>query len=179
MIIAMSNTHIYGLLKFKHYKTESISMKTPAKKIGDIERLRGFAVLLTVFAHMPLATEIFVQNKVPSPFWVGVPLFFVISGYVITISTEKYTFNPLSFYIRRLCRILPVLLLSIGITLIMAYLTKDVQFYGTYPNILVTVGYMMLFIYNFSVFDGSLQIVLSLIGLWSISTEEQFYLFFP
>ncbi|WP_392533935.1 acyltransferase family protein [Nostoc sp. C117] len=155
-------------------------MKSPAKKIGDIQRLRGFAVLLTVFAHMPLTTGIFAWFKLPSPFWVGVPLFFVISGYVITISTEKYIFNPLSFYIRRLCRILPVLLISIGITLIMAYFTKDVQFYGTYPNILVTVTYMILFISNFSrMFDRSVKMVLSLLGLWSISTEEQFYLFFP
>lgn len=109
-------------------------------KIGDIERLRGFAVLMTVFAHMPLITSIFKWAAIPSPLWIGVPLFFVISGYVITISVEKYTYTVYNFYVRRICRILPVLLVSILITLFMAFFTGDAQFYGTYPGIISTIA---------------------------------------
>lgn len=134
---------------------------------------------------MPLATSPFVVCGIPRPWHIGVPLFFVISGYVIPYSISKYPFKAKSFYIRRVCRIAPVLVLSLGITLLMAWLTQDAQFYGTFPGILSTLACSLACVSNYApqlhswpVFENW-QSVLSLVGLWSISTEEQFYILFP
>src|SRR4051812_13421572 len=99
-----------------------------SSKINDIQQLRGLAVLLSVLGHMPLATGFAMSLGVASPFWVGVPLFFVISGYVITVSTSRYRFSAVRFYIRRFFRIFPILLITLLLAMALSVLTRDRQF---------------------------------------------------
>jgi peptidoglycan/LPS O-acetylase OafA/YrhL len=158
-------------------------MSNRSPKINDIQQLRGLAVLLSVFAHMPLATGVFIALGLPSPLWIGVPLFFVISGYVITVSTNRYVFSPLRFYIRRVYRIFPVLIVTLLLAFFLALLTRDQQFYGPLKDLYDNIIAIVLMYHNYygiiGIWFGHGAVPLSLKGLWSISTEEQFYLLFP
>ena len=79
----------------------------------DIDTLRGIAVLAVLIFHLNKAW-------LPGGF-VGVDIFFVISGYVVTGSFLNHATEPLwlrlgSFYLRRIRRLLPNLLLCVGLT---------------------------------------------------------------
>ena len=89
----------------------------PAPKIGDLQVLRGAAILLVLLEHLPLTNTIFgmLPHPVAVPGWLGVDLFFVISGYVIFTSLARDRFEPLSFFVKRLFRLMPALLLMVGI----------------------------------------------------------------
>ncbi len=96
-------------------------MKIPYKP--EIDGLRAIAVLSVVIYHLQFqlnSTQILVGG------FIGVDIFFVISGYLITtlILKEIYETNRFSFknfYVRRIRRILPVLLFIMIITLIVGY----------------------------------------------------------
>jgi peptidoglycan/LPS O-acetylase OafA/YrhL len=160
-------------------------MSNRLAKINDIQQLRGLAVLLSVLAHMPLATGVFIALDLPSPLWIGVPLFFVISGYVITVSTSRYVFSPLRFYVRRVFRIFPVLIVTLLLAFFLALGTRDQQFYGPLKDLYDNITAILFMYHNYygygiiGIWFGHGAVPLSLIGLWSISTEEQFYLLFP
>ena len=70
----------------------------------DLEFLRGFAVIIVFLFH---------YNKQIFPYYyVGVDLFFLVSGYVIIKSIlSKKTFNIFEFYLKRIKRIYPTMLL--------------------------------------------------------------------
>ena len=79
---------------------------------SDIDGLRALSVLAVLFYHL----EIF---NIPGGF-LGVDIFFVISGYIITrlilTESENNEFNLSNFYIRRIRRIFPALILTLVIT---------------------------------------------------------------
>ena len=117
--------------------------------------------------------------------YVGVDIFFVISGYLITsiifseMKEDKFTY--LTFYARRARRILPALLAMILVTTIAAFLLflpDDLIEYGK------LVIYTLLFGSNFRLaaepgyFHHSMQ-ENPLLHMWSLSVEEQFYLVWP
>lgn len=83
----------------------------------DIDGLRAVAVLMVILFHMN-------ADWIPGGF-IGVDVFFVISGYIITsaiyprILNEEFSFNH--FYVRRIKRILPLFYLVVMISLFFAY----------------------------------------------------------
>ncbi len=85
--------------------------------LADIDGLRALAVLAVVFFHL----------KIPgfSGGYVGVDIFFVISGFLISgsirdqINTGRFNFS--AFYIRRIRRLLPAVLATVIITTVVAY----------------------------------------------------------
>lgn len=83
----------------------------------EIDGLRALAIIPVVFFHADFPTF--------SGGFVGVDVFFVISGYLITrliiLELEKNSFSLLSFYERRARRILPALFVVIGVSFIVAY----------------------------------------------------------
>src|SRR5271170_247375 len=86
-------------------------------RFREIERLRGLAIILAVFNHAPLHNLAGWFTGV-----VGVHLFFTISGFVITLSLlrlfESSPRHPLrDFYVRRLFRLFPLALVSLGVCL--------------------------------------------------------------
>ena len=99
-------------------------MDSKIKYRPDIDGLRGIAVLLVVFYHFE---KIFLETKIFQGGFVGVDIFFVISGYLISSLlfrelkiSKKISFHD--FYVRRIKRILPVLSVVIIFTLITTYL---------------------------------------------------------
>ena len=87
-------------------------------KIGDLQLLRGVAIALVVATHLPLTHAL--AARLPAgvwhPGWLGVDLFFVVSGYVITRSLVRDRFEPLAFVVRRLFRLTPPLAVLVGLT---------------------------------------------------------------
>jgi len=143
----------------------------------DIDGLRGIAVFCVVVFHAGLTGF--------SGGFVGVDIFFVISGYLIcTIiqrEIEDGRFSYARFYARRAKRILPALFVMLLATFVLATLVmtsaemKDfsksaVANIGAFSNIY--------FWKSASYFSTSAELK-PLLMTWSLSVEEQFYLFFP
>ena len=88
---------------------------TNRPKLLGIESLRGLSVVSTVFAHLPVTTEIFTHFGLISPWHMGVSVFYVMSGFLISssIMSESHGFGK--FLFRRIARLYPMLIISITI----------------------------------------------------------------
>jgi len=143
----------------------------------DIDGLRAIAVLLVIGFHA-------FPEWLPAGF-IGVDIFFVISGYLISQilfeNLQKNSFSFKEFYIRRILRIFPALIL----VLLSCYaygwwnwLADDFALLGKH----ILAG--ALFVSNFVLwnesgyFDQSAELK-PLLHLWSLGIEEQFYLVWP
>ncbi len=143
----------------------------------DIDGLRAVAVLLVVFFHAGFAPV--------SGGFVGVDIFFVISGYLITgiITKEldggKFTFA--NFYARRIKRICPALFAMLGVCAVASLfilIPYDLSTFGR--SIISTVFFYSnsLFYNKVNYFDG-LAIEKPLLHTWSLAIEEQYYVIWP
>jgi peptidoglycan/LPS O-acetylase OafA/YrhL len=117
--------------------------------------------------------------------FVGVDVFFVISGFLITrlISNETKSgqFSFVRFYERRVRRILPALYVVIAVTCLAAwFLLLPPQMIDLARSIIAVTFFSsnILFWQEAGYFDGP-AIVKPLLHTWSLSVEEQFYLIFP
>ena len=144
---------------------------------GFIQELRGVAVLLVVAYH-------FFEKLVPLGY-LGVDLFFGISGFVITsslIRREDYNLSGLrGFYLRRIERLLPSLNLMIFFTLICVMLFFSPKLQRSIAIETVAAVFALSNIYfleTIDYFSGS-GILRPLLHTWSLGVEEQVYLFFP
>ena len=142
----------------------------------DIDGLRALAVIAVVMFHL--------GNIVPGGF-VGVDIFFVISGFLITsiirfeIANDRFSLTK--FWERRIRRIFPALTVVIATTLAVGYFLLT-------PNELKSLGESSLaqaamvaniyFANNTGYFAGPAEQT-PLLQTWSLAVEEQFYLFFP
>lgn len=150
----------------------------------DIDGLRGIAVLLVVFYHFE---KIFLSTNFFQGGFVGVDIFFVISGYLITsiLFKELKTSKKISFkdfYIRRIRRILPVLSLVILFTLIITYiLFIPEKFTFTIKSATSSWFFFsnIFFWKQLSTYHAEESTNIPLLHTWSLSVEEQFYIFFP
>lgn len=142
----------------------------------EIDGLRALAVIPVILFHAGV-----------SPFsggFVGVDVFFVISGFLITQilkrDIEAGEFSILSFYERRIRRIIPALLLTLFLTIIGAWwVTTATEFRATAMSALSSLGFVsnIYFWRGSGYFDqGALR---PLLHTWSLSVEEQFYIIFP
>jgi peptidoglycan/LPS O-acetylase OafA/YrhL len=143
---------------------------------SDIDGLRAFSVLAVVAFHL--------NGLIPGGY-VGVDVFFVISGFLIgTIVFEEIdagTFSFARFYQRRIRRIVPALV----VTLIASYpaslaLTgpsETVAFSRSSLAALFSVA--NIYFYATSGYFSANALDVPLLHLWSLGIEEQFYVFFP
>lgn len=163
-----------------HMDTAIRPMKIMEGGIGyrpDIDGLRALAVLAVVGFH-------YFPARVPGGF-VGVDVFFVISGYLITgIIAREFEANRFSlwnFYQRRIRRIFPALALILAFCLIVGWC---LLFSSEYAALGKSVAAGAGFVENFLLwqqagyFDES-AIRKPLLHLWSLAIEEQFYLLWP
>ena len=153
---------------------------TPAAKAGyraDIDGLRAVAVLAVVFSHAGLPGC--------GGGFVGVDVFFVISGYLITRNLESAPpaglRGLLAFYGRRMRRILPALYLVTFASLIAAWvLLLPGEFDAFARSLAATLLFVpnILFLNQAGYFDHA-AIGKPLLHTWSLGVEEQFYLIVP
>lgn len=144
----------------------------------DIEGLRALAVLLVIFYHY--------QFPWISGGFVGVDVFFVISGFVITQllvrSMADGSFRFSAFYARRLRRLVPVfLLVSTASFLLISPFYLDDDYYLFAKSWLASLlGLSNLYYYGeLSQYFAPEAQSLTLLHTWSLAVEEQFYLLWP
>jgi peptidoglycan/LPS O-acetylase OafA/YrhL len=160
-----------ALASVRHDEMPDIRPATPARvpRITGIDGLRAVAMSLVVAEHCEII-----------PFgWAGVWVFFVISGFVITLSltSEISASRPRpyqTFLARRARRILPIYLLYVAINIGLMIATGTFQALWVVPSLLT-------FTYNwqriYQILDAARWIPIG--HLWSLSIEEQFYILFP
>ena len=143
----------------------------------EIDGLRSVAVLPVIFFH---AGWHFFGGG-----FVGVDIFFVISGYLITtiIADElsRGEFSILRFYERRAKRILPALFVVCTASLFMAWLFLHSRDFSDFTSSLVAVATFssnILFWLEADYFDTAAEMK-PMLHTWSLAVEEQFYIFFP
>lgn len=159
--------------------TEESDTENSKGRRPDIQGLRAVAVLMVVAYHAGFS--------VPGGF-VGVDVFFVISGFVITAMLQREfsstgTISFSAFYLRRFKRLTPALSLAIFATLAVALLV--VSPLGAQTTLAKTAFAAMSLSANIAIprmsggyFDTASEHN-ALLHTWSLSVEEQFYLFFP
>lgn len=153
------------------------SRKESGKHVSALDGVRGIAILLVMFFHLPAPFAWL------DPFrnigWCGVDLFFVLSGYLITGILYSSVGRPhyfRNFYIRRTLRIFPVyygylaLVLLVLRPVVNSYWLGLEGYKGALPFILYYSDYA-------DVFIGWAPIALA--AFWSLAVEEHFYLFWP
>jgi len=143
----------------------------------DIDGLRAIAVLSVVAFHAGV-------KWTPGGF-VGVDVFFVISGYLISkvISTEiiEGRFSIAKFYVRRAKRILPALFLVLGATLLAGLaLLSPLELKNLGKFTLATTLFVSNIVLwrDIGYFDQAAEFK-PLLHTWTLSVEEQFYIFWP
>lgn len=143
----------------------------------EIQGLRGLAVAAVVLFHAQLPF-------LPGGF-LGVDVFFVISGFLITsiilAERARMEFSFRHFYARRAIRLIPALSATIFYTFILAYfLYPPSQVFELAKSALAALFFVSnIFFWNqVSYFDPEAQLK-PLLHTWSLGVEEQFYLIWP
>ncbi|MDB5654918.1 MAG: hypothetical protein JWQ94_2531 [Tardiphaga sp.] len=143
----------------------------------DIDRLRGLAVLAVVAFHFELPG---VHGG-----YVGVDIFFVISGFLITQIIQREmrhgAFSFAQFYERRLRRLMPALYVVVLASIVPAfYFLLPSERLGFFHSIAAVVTFTsnILFWSQSGYFDRT-AVEKPLLHTWSLAVEEQFYLVFP
>ena len=150
----------------------------------EIDGLRAIAVSAVIIYHAQITT--FGSQPFKGGF-IGVDIFFVISGYLITsiilkelVTTDSFSFKH--FYERRIRRILPALLFVMLTSLLFAWmylLPSDLIDFS--KSILYSLGFSSNFYFHYSgqVYGATDGLLKPFLHTWSLSVEEQFYILFP
>ena len=143
----------------------------------EIDGLRALAVLPVIFFHAGLPWL--------SGGFVGVDIFFVISGYLITTiilaDLSAGTFSFKNFYERRARRILPALVLVMAICIPLAWMLLAPLDMRSFAQSLVATSLFasnILFFKTSGYFESAAEMK-PLLHTWSLAVEEQYYLLFP
>lgn len=156
-----------GYMAIKYYK--------------NLDGLRGVAILMVMFGHffMTMHSNFYLLEsllrKISILGQLGVTLFFVLSGFLITrilleTKDQKYFFK--NFYIRRVLRIFPLYYSFF----IIYYLVRPLIFNQSFSNFSEQLPYY-LYLQNFAItFNWN---AIGPMHFWSLAIEEHFYLFWP
>lgn len=157
----------------------SLNQTIPSSKHyrPDIDGIRAIAILSVLLFH---ASPINFQAG-----FIGVDIFFVISGFLITSiilsKTSSYSFSLKEFYVRRVRRIFPALICLLLFNFIVGWFVLFPNEYSQLAKHIIGGG---TFFNNILLWQESGYFDLNsnlkpLLHLWSLSIEEQFYLFWP
>ena len=153
----------------------------------DIDGLKAIAILAVVFYHLfdLLKSAHFTESSLFDGGFLGVDIFFVISGFLITSSVfyklNNNDFSLLSFYKRRFLRIVPPLVAVCIFTLVLGYF---LLFPEVYKELNIEVANALLFIGNFRFANSGGYFALDssdklLLHTWYLAVTIQFYILFP
>lgn len=158
------------------YKTEVTSAGSSTRVRSDIQALRGLAVLLVLATHARLG--------LPAGY-LGVDIFFVISGYLITgmvdRAVEEKRFSFRAFYFRRAKRLLPAAYVTFALTALAApFLLSSSERHEFVLQVIGAVTFTANFVLfqQTNYFSGAADFK-PLLHIWSLSIEEQYYVFLP
>lgn len=161
-------------------------------RFQNLDSIRTIAFLSTFFAHAFYAETSEVLNSAAYKgavafreiFSFGVPIFFVLSGFLITYLMLREQsivgkFSVKDFYVRRVLRIWPVYYLVIVIGFVVFPYVRS-AFLGESGIETANWEYYVAFLSNFDQINvGALPVGIGLGPTWSVSVEEQYYLFWP
>lgn len=146
-------------------------------KIAQIQGLRGIAVLAVVLFHSQISAF--------SHGYLGVDIFFVISGFIVTWAVwpqiQAGKFSALSFFAARIARLFPALAV---VTLVVLLLSYRIQPLFEFRENLVDAIASLFYLSNFRFFLSLDYFAVDALHrpfthFWSLGVEEQFYLGFP
>ena len=154
------------------------------KYLPQIDSLRAISVVGVIIYHLEI--NLF-KTRIFSGGYIGVDIFFLISGYLITgilyyelLEEKKISFS--NFYLRRIRRIIPPLLFLLFIVLIFSL-------FFTLPQDLIKIAEITIsnlfsianiyFYYNHIFYWGDSLEINPFLHTWSLSVEEQYYFIFP
>lgn len=153
------------------------SLDSRHRYLPHVDGLRAIAVISVLLYHLDMT---FISGG-----FVGVDVFFVISGYLITshirqaIQCKRFTFRK--FYMKRARRLLPALLVTLLATLLAGYFilpAANYQALGRESLFSLLSASNILFWLQSGYFDSASDLK-PLLHTWSLSVEEQFYLIWP
>ena len=150
----------------------------------EIDGLRAIAVGAVILYH----AQITILGHQPfKGGFIGVDIFFVISGYLITsiilkelITTDSFSFKH--FYEKRIRRILPALLFVMLVSLPFAWIyLLPISLIDFLKSILYSLGFSSNFYFHYSgqQYGAESGLLKPFLHTWSLSVEEQFYILFP
>jgi peptidoglycan/LPS O-acetylase OafA/YrhL len=144
---------------------------------ADVDGLRAVAVLAVIASHLP-------EKFLPSGF-LGVDVFFAISGFVVTGSLLRQRRTQLShlylgFLSRRIKRLMPALTLCVAVTGLVVLATDPFPRHSIQTGLAALFGFanIVLFFFELDYFSPS-SIFNAFTHTWSLGVEEQFYVVFP
>jgi peptidoglycan/LPS O-acetylase OafA/YrhL len=152
--------------------------------VPELDGLRGIAILLILVHHFwPKRGPMADFGAVPAMGWVGVDLFFVISGFLITgilLDTREDAHYYRNFYARRALRILPLYyLFLIGIFVVYPHSFSHGFDIAEFRQQARSPFWYIFYIGNLPTAVTGEQPFWMLHPLWSLAIEEQFYIVFP
>ena len=146
----------------------------------DLDGLRAISIIFVVFYHLQL--NLF--NGLFLGGFIGVDIFFVLSGYLLTgLLTKNYQskISIGSFYLKRSRRLLPSFYFVIFCSVIISYFFLISNYYEEfYKSVISATGIFsnFFFAFNSNYFDTP-YFLKPLLHTWSLSIEFQFILFYP
>ncbi len=149
----------------------------------DIDGLRAIAVFAVIIYHANISVNGI--NLLPGGY-LGVDIFFVISGFLISTiiysEVKSNSFNFKRFYERRIRRLIPALFFVCLITIFIGWFVLLPDYYVSSAKSLFSgIFFFSNFYFYFSglEYDSQAAIYQPFLHLWSLSVEEQFYIIFP
>jgi peptidoglycan/LPS O-acetylase OafA/YrhL len=157
-------------------------VRASGPRVSELDGLRGIAILLVLVFHFtPSSGPLFFLAHIFQTGWVGVDLFFVLSGYLITgilldsVGRPHYYRN---FIIRRSLRIFPLYYACLLLYGFLTFYPSPIH-WGDFLHAGGAAWYLG-YLGNISVFlQNAWPGAAMLTPLWSLQVEEQFYLSFP
>ncbi|MGH3851598.1 MAG: acyltransferase family protein, partial [Pseudonocardiaceae bacterium] len=155
----------------RHKRPRSASAERHGKGFRpDVEGLRAIAVVLVLLFHAKLA-------GVPGGF-IGVDVFFVISGFLITgilLDTRKRERCLRDFYVRRVLRIFPIYYASLAFFTVILWTQDTVRS----ERMLANMPWFWTYLQNYLIAFRGWSFMLPIAHFWSLAIEEQFYMVWP
>ncbi len=161
-------------------KTESIG--PGRQRLLALDGIRGLAIIGVLCTH---AASLFQNRPILHLFsfgWLGVDLFFALSGFLITgilIDTKAAENRAQSFYARRILRIFPIYYLTVSIVIIAQSHWDWLRSVAEMQTWKEQLPYLLYFYNMAPIWHGGKAHETLLAHFWSLAVEEQFYFIWP